>query len=174
MKLYRFSPIKTQEELFQAIEYIHVQTHKLCKKNIGKYLTPTGSLAIFTHYPEEFEMLTTIRDSLTGEENYNKKYYKFLESVHFEATSEAPEATYRYLYIRHPDPYRSQVGDIDFVLPPEEHKKLQTRLESGESISGIRPSPEDHLELIELYDPDVDVLSYLDTMTMEELIKKSA
>lgn len=173
MKLYRFSPITTKEALFEAIEYIHVQTHALCKKTLGKHLQETGSLALFTHYPEEFEALIGIRKSLTSEENFNNKYFKFLAPIRFEATEDTPAATYKYIYIRHPDPYRSQVGDIDFVLEADEHKALQKRLEAGDTIPGVRPSPEDHLELIELHDPDMDVLSYLDTMTMEDLIKSA-
>lgn len=153
--------------------YIHNQVHMLCKKNLGKHLPVTGCLVIFTHYMDEFERLVKIRELITGEENYNNKYFKLLEPVHFEATDDIPEAVYKYLHIRKPDPYRAQVGDVDFLMETEENKKLWSRLKTEGTIPGIRPSPENHLELIELYDPDMDVLSYLDTMTMEELIKSS-
>ena len=47
MKLYRFSPIKNEEELIKATTYVATQTTKLCKKVIGGIL-PINSLTIFT------------------------------------------------------------------------------------------------------------------------------
>ncbi len=47
MKPYRFSPIKSENDLIEAIKYVHVQAHKLCKNTFGKYLEKTQNLQSF-------------------------------------------------------------------------------------------------------------------------------
>ncbi len=51
MQLYRFSPTKSQNELFQAIEHIHFECYKLCKNSFGYYLPNAGNTRVFCHYP---------------------------------------------------------------------------------------------------------------------------
>lgn len=55
-KIYRFSPIMSQEELLSAIKYLAQNVTILCKKIIKNEL-PIKSLTIFSHYPDEFERL---------------------------------------------------------------------------------------------------------------------
>jgi hypothetical protein len=44
-------------------------------------------------------------------------------------------------------------------------------LESGEKISGARVFPSPRLDMIELYHPDSDVLAYVSTDKMVDLVK---
>lgn len=44
MNLYRFSPIKSKEELLKAIEHIHIESYKLCKQSFGHYLPNAGNM----------------------------------------------------------------------------------------------------------------------------------
>lgn len=167
MKLYRFSPIKNKEELLKAIQYLHFAACKLCKQTLGYYLPNAGNLGIFCHYDEEYEILTKIRKEITNESsNWNQKYFKLYQPIVIPAQDEISETTYTYLYVRKPDPYRSQVGDIDFYLEPEKHKELKDELLAGKKIKGARifPGGED---MIELFNPNIDVLDYVHTHKME-------
>jgi hypothetical protein len=39
MKLYRFSPIKSEQELLEAITHTHFACFELCKKAFNKYFS---------------------------------------------------------------------------------------------------------------------------------------
>lgn len=167
MQLYRFSPITSHDTLMEAIKHIHTECHKLCEQAIGTYLPNTGSLGIFTHYPEEFAYLKELQKTLTSAENpFNGKYFKLIEPITIPAQDQIPEATYTHLYIRQPDPYRAQVGDIDFYSPIEEFNTLKQRTSEG-LIPGARVYPGANLDMIELYNFDSDVLAYIDTYNLK-------
>lgn len=166
MKLYRFSPIKTTSQLHKAVEYIHRQCYALCKTSFGKYLPNSGNIGVFCHYDDEYEYLTGVRKELTEEsDNYNQKYFRLHEPIVIEGT------TYTYLYIRQPDPYRHHVGDIDFYLPDDEYQTLKASFEAGNALPGARLFPSPRLDMIELYHPDSDVLAYVSTTRMTDLVK---
>jgi hypothetical protein len=77
MKLYRFSPIESEEMLREAIEHIHVASFNLCQKSFGENLMVAGNIGIFCHYDDEYSFLTTLREKLTQDsDNWNQKYYK--------------------------------------------------------------------------------------------------
>jgi hypothetical protein len=82
-----------------------------------------------------------------------------------------PETTYTHLYIRRPDPYRHHVGDVDFYLDQQQYDELKKSLIGGKQIKGARVFPRNDLDMIELYDPDVDVLGYVSTNTMTEKLR---
>ena len=103
----------------------------------------------------------------------NQKYFELVEPLVFAADGDAPETTYTHLYIRQPDPYRHHVGDIDFYLPQDEYDKLYSDLKSGKEITGARIFPSPHLDMIELHDPDSDVLVYISTHQMTEVVKNT-
>jgi hypothetical protein len=172
MKLYRFSPIGSKDELIQAISHTHFECYKLCKQSFGKYLTNAGNIGIFCHYEDEFQFLTNIRKELTeSTDNYDQKYFKLHEPIIIDAKGDIPETVYSYLYIRRPDPYRSHVGDVDFYLPIEEYQLLKQQMQAGRVLSGARVFDRPDLDMIELYDPDVDVLGYVSTETMTETVR---
>jgi hypothetical protein len=173
MKLYRFSPIKSEAELLSAITYIHVECSKLCNRAFGQYLPIGGNVGIFCHYDEEFGYLTKLRKERTIEsENFNNKYFRLHTPIIIPAQGDIPGATYDYLYIRQPDPYRSQVGDVDFVLALEKYRAAKQALVGGKKILCARVYDGADLDMIELHDPDVDVLGYIVTTSMQEEIAK--
>lgn len=172
MKLYRFSPIKTKRELLEAIKHIHLESYKLCKQSFGKYFTNAQNVGIFCHYEDEYEILTNLRKELTeASDNVNQKYFRLFEPIVIPAKGDIPETTYSYLYIRRPDPYRYHVGDVDFFIDDVDYKKLKESMLAGKQIKGARVFDRPDLNMIELYDPDVDVLAYVSTSTIAESVR---
>ncbi len=172
MKLYRFSPIENEQQLQKAITHIHLACYKLCKESFGRYLPNAGNMGVFCHYDHEYELMTKLREELTeASSNLDQKYYRLLKPIIIPAEENVPEATYTYLYIRKPDPYRHHVGDIDFYLEPEKYIELKQSLLNGKVIKGARIFERSDLDLIELYDPDVDVLGYVSTKKMTEKVR---
>jgi hypothetical protein len=173
MKLYRFSPIETKEQLLEAIKYTHFACYKLCKQSFSKYLPNAGNIGIFCHYDREYEYLTTLQKELCEmTDNFNQKYFKLLTPIVIPAGGDVPETTYTYLYIRKPDPYRYQVGDLDFYLEQSEYDELKQSLLTGKSdINGARAFDRADLDMVELYDPDVDTLGYVSIHKMTEKVR---
>lgn len=167
MKLYRFSPIKNKEELVDAIRYTHFASFELCKRAFGKYLPVAGNIGIFCHYKEEFEFLAKLRKELTDSNiSFNGKYFLLHEPIIIEAENGIPKTTYEYLYIRQPDRFRPQVGDVDFVIEKSEYGKIQDLKEVNKVEIFNRPD----LGMCELFHSDSDVLVYLTTKTVAEVI----
>lgn len=169
MKLYRFSPIKSQDELMEAIRFLHQACHQLCFNTFGRYLPVSGNVGVFAHYEDEFDYLLSLRDRMVDlNVNYNQKYFLLKQPVTVPDRADIPGATYELLYIRQPDPYRAQVGDIDFVLPPREHEAIKQTLDTNKFRHGARifHRPEDNM--IELCHPDIDAASYVVTKAMRD------
>lgn len=172
MKLYRFSPIKSEEELLEAIKHTHLECHKLCNQSLGKYLPVAGNIGIFCHYDDEYDYLTEVRKKFTKpSDNPNKKYFELYQPIVIPAFEDTPETTYTYLYIRKPDPYRAQVGDVDFIFEEPDYTELKTSLLNGAQTKGARIFPRGDLDMIELYDPDSDALGYLSPRDMTEKVR---
>ncbi len=167
MKLYRFSPIQDKAELLEAIKYVHLACNKLCKQSFGEYLPNAGNLGIFCHYDDEYDRLIALRKKLTeGSDNINQKYFRLHKPITIPAERDIPETIYTHLYIRKPDPYRHHVGDVDFYLDPDEYKELKQAMQNGKVVKGARIFPRQDLDMIELYDPDVDACGYVSTEKM--------
>lgn len=172
MKLYRFSPIKNEDELIQAITHTHLQCFKLCYNSFGEHLPIAGNIGIFCHYDEEYEFLTKLRRRLTeSSDNVDQKYFRLHEPIVIPVQDGIPETIYTHLYIRKPDIYRAQVGDVDFVMEAERYEKEKERLASGELVQGARIFPRDDLDMIELYNPDIDALGYVSVASMTEKVR---
>jgi hypothetical protein len=172
MKLYRFSPIQNKEELFGAMKGIHLACFYLCKQTFGEYLPVAGNIGVFCHYQEEYERLIKIREEMTEEsDNVNQKYFRLHEPITIPAQDDVPETTYTYLYIRKPDPYRAQAGDVDFVLAEDKYLELKQALQAGASVKGARVFERSDLDMVELYDPDVDALGYVSPRAMTEKVR---
>jgi len=162
MKLYRFSPIASETELYDAVKYLHRTCHKLCLRTFGYCLPVRGNVGVFAHYEDEFAYLTSLRERLTDQEvHYKNKYFKLREPIIVPPEDGVPGATYTFLYIRRVDPYRSQVGDIDFTLPSEEHRILKTTLDPDTFVNGARLFGRPEENIIELWDPDTDAAAYV-------------
>jgi hypothetical protein len=172
MKPYRFSPIKNKNQLLEAIKYTHFKCFDLCKKILGKYLPVAGNIGIFCHYNDEYEFLAKLREELTEKsDNWNQKYYRLYEPITIPSQGNVPGAVYTYLYIRRPDQDKKQVGDIDFVLNDKEFNELKNSLLHGTEIKGVKIFDRPDLNLIELSDPDFDVLSFVGTKNMTENVR---
>lgn len=172
MKLYRFSPIENREQLLEAIKHVHFGCYKLCKESFGEYLPNAGNVGIFCHYDDEYERLIAIRKQMTEDsDNVNQKYFRLHEPIIIPADGDVPETTYTYLYIRRPDPYRAQVGDVDFYLEQTKYDELRQSLLNGKKINSARVFDRQDLDMIELYNPDVDALGYVSTNTMSEKVR---
>ncbi len=172
MKLYRFSPIADKAQLLEAIKAAHLGCFRLCKQSLGHYLPIAGNMGIFCHYDEEYERLIAIRKEMAEtSNNFNQKYFKLHEPIVIPAEGDVPETTYTYLYIRRPDPYRAQIGDVDFVLSVEEYAKLKESLQSGTKIKGARIFERADLDMVELHDPDIDALAYINVQSMAEAVR---
>src|SRR3989338_11482290 len=139
MKLYRFSPIENKEQLIEAIKHTHFACFELCKQAFEKYLPVAGNMGIFCHYGDEYKFLTKLLEELTEQsDNFNQKYFRLHEPIIIPAKDGVPETAYTYLYIRRPDQYRAQSGDVDFVLEDEKYIELKKSLQSGSQINGAK------------------------------------
>lgn len=172
MQLYRFSPIKDKEQLLEAIKHVHFSCFKLCKQSFGKYLPVAGNMGVFCHYPDEYRFLTKLREELTKQsDNFNQKYFRLHEPIIIPVKDDVPETTYTYLYIRRPDQYRAQVGDVDFVLEDEKYDELKKSLSTGAEINGAKIFDRPDLDMVELSNPDIDALAYISTRAMTEKVR---
>lgn len=163
MKLLRFSPIQDEAQMMQAIEHIHVACHTLCKQSIGRYLQVAGNVGVFCHFDDEYIFLKKLQSEITDLSiSVYGKYFLLHKPIVIPAKDDIPETTYSYLYIRKPDPNKSQVGDIDFYLEPEKYLQLKQALISGEIIKGARILPNrPDLDLVELYNTSIDAWGYI-------------
>jgi hypothetical protein len=173
MKLYRFSPVESDDNFRQALEYIHEASHELCLRALGRHLPVAENIGFFSHYRPEYDFLTSIRERLTNTDvNFHNKYYLLNDELKFPANSSTPAAIYKYLYVRRPDPYRAQVGDVDFVLEPDAFQRMKQQLtEDPSSNPHARVFPDPRLDMIELHHPDIDVLCYVVPTSMTEEIE---
>lgn len=173
MKPFRFSPITNIVQLFKALEYVHFQSFRLCKQNLGYLLPVAGNIGIFCHYEDEFELLTGIRKELTDlNDNWNQKYFRLYKPIIFPNKDSVPETTYTYLYIRKPDADTPNVGDVDFYLPLDKYKKLKQSIISGKFSKGVKMFKRPDLDLIRLFDPEIDVSAFVGSYNLEEVADK--
>lgn len=152
MKLYRFSPIRSESELMKALQYLHETSHRLCKEVYGDYLPVRGNIGIFCHDYDEFKYLTELRKNLTSDHpNYKGKYFPLKQPISFREKNGIPSATYEYLYIRQVDPYRSQVGDVDFQTALDGFNAYRQALNTTVFTNGARIFGREVRMLLELF-----------------------
>lgn len=151
-KIYRFSPIKTKDELFDAINYVATKTIELRKKVTSK-VYPTKLLTIYSHYPNEFENLKSMLFKLGSfDKEVNGPYVKLFDPI------QLPNNKLEFLRIREPDPYRMQVGCSDVVVPDFEGFKKEYLAKYSNSLRLLKRPERD---ILEFFDPDFDVLAYV-------------
>ncbi len=152
----------------EAIKYTHLKCFELCKKVFGRYLPVAGNIGIFCHYDDEYKFLTELREKLTEKSNnWNQKYYHLHKPITIPAKGDVPGAVYTYLYIRKPDQHK-EVGDVDFVLDKKEYDELKSSLLHGTEVKGMKILDRPNLDLIELFDSSIDVLSFIGSKDMSE------
>ena len=150
MKLYRFSPIQNEKQLIETVNYIAIETTKLCKKVIGKKLS-INSLTVFSHYSDEYENIIKLLHKM------GKKYSEHNGlCVILDKPIKVFGHTIQYLRIRKPDPYRMQVGCNDFVI---ENYNSFKKTHLSNQHQNLRLIERTDYEMIEFFDPDFDVLA---------------
>lgn len=169
MNQFRFSPIRSKEAMLQALEYIHIQSFRLCYENIGRILPVAGNIGIFCHYQDEFEYLTGLRKELTENRNWNNKYFKLHVPIVMKAHDSIPQTTYTYLYIRRPEVEHTHVGDADFYLPPAQYEKLKEEVKGGRYGSGVSMFERPDLDLVRLSNPAIDVSAFIGSYDLEKI-----
>lgn len=151
-KLYRFSPIETEKELHEAVVYVSEKVTELCKKITGEEFS-IDSLTIFSHYSKEFESLKQTAINMGElESEHNGPYVKLNNPIKLKNNKLS------MLRIRQPDPYRMQVGCNDFSV--SSYKEFKERFLSSKK-DNLRLIERPDYEMIEFFDPDFDVLSYV-------------
>jgi hypothetical protein len=172
MTNYRFSPIKNESTLFEAIKYLHLECNKICFETFGRYLTNAGNIGIFCHFEEEFTKLIEIRNRLTvPSTNPDQKYFKLIEPIVFDQIDNIPATEYKYLYIRKPKNDSPQVGDIDFYFEDEEFELIKQSILAGKVYKNARIYDRPDLNMIEILDSNSDVLPYISTRSETEKVR---
>jgi len=85
-----------------------------------------------------------------------------------------PKTTYTYLYIRKPDIKTTHIGDVDFYMAPNKYLNLKKSLLAGTIIDGISVFERPDLDLIRLFDSEIDVSSFIGQKTMSENLQFSS
>jgi hypothetical protein len=164
MKLYRFSPIKDQEQLLEAIEYVASKATKLMFNLRGEIRT-TSSLTIFSHYQDEYRILRDImaglgeRESANNGERFVLKTPIQVHAMNLDVNGEVQKVTQtiKEVRIRLPDPYRMQVGCCDIDTTEVDFWYIEHTGSLGNFTKVIdRPD----FRMIEYSNPDYDVLVY--------------
>ena len=151
-QLYRFSPIKNKKDLLEAIEYITTNATKLGEMVLNEqhYI---GSLTVFSHYKDEFERLKEILLDMGNLETENNGPF-----VRFSTPLRIGRNNIQLVRIRKPDPYRMQVGCVDFII--EDYNAFKKKYLKSKS-DNLRLFERLQYEMIEFFDPDFDVLAYV-------------
>jgi hypothetical protein len=102
--------------------------------------------------------------------DYNGKYLTLKRPITFPERGDVPAATYEYLYVRHVDPYQSQVSDVDFVMSEEDFERYKSMLDIAEFSHGMRLFGRPEENMIELWLPDRDMLYYVAENRMVDIV----
>lgn len=152
MNSFRFSPIKAEDELIQAVTYIANRSESLAQKVIGRKL-PITSLTVFSHFEEEFKELKKIIAGLGTSYNENNGPRVKLYSPIIASGNKI-----EYLRIRKPDSERPQVGCNDYDITSYKEFKSQYLSYHYKNLRLIIRS---EYEMIEFFDCEFDVLAYV-------------
>jgi hypothetical protein len=145
------TPIQSQKELIDVVEYIALNTSKMAEKIIGKSF-PIKSLTVFSHSHQEFELLSQIIYGMGKPFNYNNG-----PRVELNNPIKIGDNKITHLRIRKPDNERPQVGCNDFETDYVAFKE-ECLVKCHDNLRLIvRPE----YEMIEMRDDNFDVLAYV-------------
>jgi hypothetical protein len=151
-KLYRFSPIESDDNLAAAARYVIQGSRKLCEI-LGVPAAPVGYLTIFSHYEHEYRRLLSLLPALGDVVEANNGWQVSLKTPIAEETD-----TVELLRIRKPDPYRMHVGCAD--LKVSDPWVFREKYAAPDAINARVIERED-FNMVEIFDPSVDVLAYV-------------
>ncbi len=151
-RLYRFSPIADKATFLKAINWIVVKTIKLGELATNQPYN-ISSLTVFAHYPQEFEQIKIMLLEMGTEvaENHGP-FVKLTKPLNIESNN------IDTVRIRRPDPYRMQVGCVDFKV--ENYEEFKNTYLTNEP-ENLRLIEREDYEMIEFFDPNLDVLAYV-------------
>lgn len=166
MRLYRFSPIESEETLLKAVEYVAKEVSKMMFRNYGD-LYEIRYLTIFSHYREEYDSTIKFLNGMGQVEAANNgkrvilKKPLSIKTMTLEINGEQEDqiVNLKMIRIRKPDPYRMQVGCCDLVISSKDEYSFE--LTKTDSDDGAREIVRPDMSMIEFYDPDFDVLAYI-------------
>lgn len=98
--------------------------------------------------------------------NPNQKYFKLYNPIVIQAEGDIPETAYSHIYIR-----KAHVGDIDFILDEQEYIKLKASIPSKDTRLGMRIFERPDLDMVELYNYDINALAYISPKEMTERVR---
>lgn len=152
MKLYRFSPITDEATIMAAFEHIYEELLRL-RNAVFEEDWPVFTLKLFAHYEEEYEYLLEWINSIGVKDNASSStsYYVKPNRPFLIAGKEIP-----YIGLRVPDPYRSQVGCGDYEVENYDEIKV-----NHQGRKGVREVEHPRYQMLELFDPNIDVLGYV-------------
>jgi hypothetical protein len=153
MKLYRFSPLKNQEDCTKVLGYIEEKLRELSKLVIEEEL-PINTLKIFAHYEDEYKFLKSWVDSIGNNQDEGSATSYYVKPHKPMAINNDP---IEYVGVRIPDPYRSQVGCGDYVVS----KFDEFRAKYLGKSPYVRELPHQKYQMLELFHPNIDVLGYI-------------
>lgn len=165
MKLYRFSPINDELALLETVEYVAKEATKLLFRLQG-YTLPIKYVTVFAHYEDEYKLLLEIAGKLGKKEPTNNGF-KFLLTKplktnpgHLEVDGKKQNIvhTIESIRIRKPDPHRMQVGCCDYEFDGDYVGIWSTDIYESNYVRRIVRSD---IDMVEFFDPDVDVLAYI-------------
>lgn len=152
MQLYRFSPIRTLDQIKQALRYVSSEGTKLGERAVGEQLS-IDYLTLFAHYDGEYRGLVSQLKELGKDEPAN---HGIRIALHQPMIIETQSIA--LIKVRQPDPYRTQVGCCDFKVPDYQSFKNKYLFQAQANLRLIeRPG----YEMIEFFDPDFDVFAYV-------------
>lgn len=146
--MYRFSPIKDENEFNRVLEYLVGELEKLSRQLLSQKL-PINTLKIFAHYPDEYELLLQLVQKLgpAGPFNSGSSYYSVVDR-------KIAGHEIKYIGVRTVDPYRLQVGCGDYEIPnfAEIKAEYAGKSDYARVVEG---------DMVELWHPEFDILGYV-------------
>lgn len=146
--MYRFSPITSFQEFNNSLEYILSQLEELSFKTFGEKL-PINTLKVFAHYPDEYKFLLDHVKTLGEPANFNSS-----TSFYSKVDKQINGYQIDYVGVRVVDPYRLHVGCGDYTIDNLNEKK-NVLLEKAPYVREFNE------EMLEVWNPDLDVLGYI-------------
>lgn len=148
-KLYRFSPIISDEDLQKVWNYLTVELQKLSEKVLGEVL-PVSILKVFPHYLDEYDYLYK-----TISEKGPKSSFASDKNLYVDVSEMIEGNKITAIGVRIVDPYRMQVGCGDYEVDNfSEYREKHIK-------SPYVRDAKDSVEMLEIWHPDFDVLGYV-------------
>ena len=150
----------TASQLKELVQEVVDEARRLNAKHTDQYDAPVNYACIFSHSDDEYEALVASAKNIgqivdctpTGPIFYTKPIPTAVNPV-------------LILKVRRPDPKRPEKGDADFTVGNFENFKRRYLGKPGFKLIKRK-----NMEMVELSDPDFDVLAYYSHPTVAELL----